>query len=68
MLSFYISSAIELTIQIYVSHSFEQQLTQNAVRPIPGFLFESVKAAADLKIVVPVRLPKEKVVTEVLIL
>jgi hypothetical protein len=50
MLSSYISPAIEQTIQIYVSHSFEQQLTQNVAQPIPGFLFKSVKVAADLKI------------------
>ena len=37
MLSFYISSAIEQTVQIYVSHFFEEQLTPNAARPIPGF-------------------------------
>lgn len=68
ILSFYISSAIEQTVQIYDSHSFEQQLTPNAERPIPGFLFKSVKAAVDLKIIVPVILPKEMVVTEVLML
>jgi len=68
MLSFYISSAIKQTIQICVSHSFEQQLTQNSARPIPGFLLKSVKAATDLKIIMPVRLPKEMVVTEVLML
>jgi hypothetical protein len=68
MLSFYILSAIEKTIQIYVSHSFEQQLTENSARPIPGFLLKSAKAAADLKIIMQVRLPKKMVVTEILML